>query len=127
ERDSGNRMIELVDGSLELLPMPSLRHQRIVKWMLRRVDDFVIPQKLGEAQTAPLPVKLFSGQIREPDIVFFESHRVCDVDEKPLDGADLVMEIPSPGKKNRHRDLVVKRRAYAKAKIREYWIIDPQA
>jgi Uma2 family endonuclease len=126
ERESGNRMIELVDGYLEVLPMPSLRHQRIAKWMLTRVDEFIIPRKLGEAQMAPLPVKLFSGQIREPDIVFFESHRIRDLDEQPLDGADLVMEVPSRGKRNRKRDLITKRRVYAKAKIREYWIIDPE-
>src|ERR1700677_688602 len=64
ERDAGNRLIELVDGCVEVLPVPSLRHQRIAKWMLRRVDDFIVPRNLGEAQMAPLPVKLFSGQIR---------------------------------------------------------------
>lgn len=67
--------------------------------MLRRVDDFVVPRNLGEVQMAPLPVKLFSGQIREPDIVFFEAQRVRDLDDQPLDGADLVMEIPSPGRR----------------------------
>ena len=126
ERDAGNRLIELVDGCVEVLPVPSLRHQRIAKWMLRRVDDFIVPRNLGESQMAPLPVKLFSGQIREPDIVFFEARRVRDLDEQPLDGADLVMEIPSPGQKNRKRDFVIKRRAYARARIREYWIVDPQ-
>lgn len=126
ERQSRNRMIELVDGRLEVLPMPSLRHQRIVKWILRRVDDFIMPRKLGEVEMAPLPVRLFSGQIREPDIVFFEARRVRDIDEEPLDGADLVMEVPSRGKKNRRRDLVIKKQVYARAKIREYWIIDPQ-
>lgn len=36
------------------------------------------------------------------------------------------MEVVSPGEENRERDLVVKRREYAKAKIREYWIVDPE-
>lgn len=105
--------------------MPSLKHQRIVKWLLRRVDDFVLPQKLGEAAMAPLPVRLFRGQIREPDIMFFEARRVLDAETRPLDGADLVMEVPSRGRKNRERDLEIKRREYAKAKIPEYWIVDP--
>jgi Uma2 family endonuclease len=126
ESTSGNRMIELADGCLEVLPMPSLKHQRIVKWLLGKVDDFVVPRKLGETAMAPLPVRLFRGGIREPDIVFFEARRVLDADKRPLDGADLVMEVPSRGRKNRERDLQIKREEYARAKIPEYWIVDPE-
>jgi Uma2 family endonuclease len=126
EATIGNRMIELADGCLEVLPMPTLKHQRIVAWMVRQLDDFVIPRKLGEVAMAPLPVRLFAGQIREPDILYFEAHRVHDADDRPLDSADLVMEVPSPGSKNRKRDLEEKRNLYARAKIPEYWIIDPQ-
>lgn len=125
EATFGNRMIELANGCLEVLPMPTLKHQRIVKWMLNRVDDFIVPRKLGEAAMAPLPVRLFKGQIREPDIMFFEARRILDTEARPLDGADLVMEIPSRGRKNRERDLDTKRREYARAKIPEYWIVDP--
>jgi Uma2 family endonuclease len=126
EANFGNRMIELADGCLEVLPMPTLKHQRIVKWMLRQLDDFVVSRKLGEVAMAPLPVRLFAGQIREPDIVFFEAGRVMDAGERPLDGADLVMEVPSRGGKNRQRDLEEKRELYARARIPEYWIIDPE-
>jgi Uma2 family endonuclease len=122
----GNRMIELANGCLEVLPMPSLKHQRIVKWMVRKVDDFVVPQSLGETAMAPLPVRLFQGRIREPDIMYFEAQRILDADNRPLDGADLVMEVPSRGRKNRQRDLQIKRAEYARSKIPEYWIIDPE-
>lgn len=125
ESNIGNHMIELADGCLEILPMPDLYHQRIVKMLCRTVDDFIVPKKLGETAVAPLPVRLFPGQLREPDIVFFEAHRVADK-HKPLDGADLLMEVVSPGEKNRERDLETKRREYAKAKIPEYWIVDPE-
>src|SRR5205823_1127269 len=46
--------------------------------------------------------------------------------EKFWDGADLVMEVVSPDPKSRNRDLVKKRREYARAGIPEYWIVDPQ-
>lgn len=39
------------------------------------------------------------------------------------DGADLVVEIVSPDKPA--RDLIVKRRDYAEARIPEYWIVNP--
>ena len=119
-------MIELSNGCIEVLPTPTLKHQRIVKWMLRRVDDFIETRGLGEAAMAPLPVRLFKGQIREPDIMFFQARRILDADARSLDAADLVMEVPSRGKKNRERDLKIKRRVYAQAKIPEYWIIDVQ-
>src|SRR5438128_2314589 len=45
---------------------------------------------------------------------------------RPPRGADLAMEVVSPGKASRKRDLREKRREYAKAKIEEYWIVDPQ-
>jgi Uma2 family endonuclease len=125
EREIGNRMIELCDGWLEILPMPDLYHQLIVKMLLRCLDDFVIPLKRGTVATAPLPVRLGKGHFREPDIGYFESHRIKDV-RKPPESADLVMEVVSPGEKNRERDLVVKRREYAKAGVREYWIVDPE-
>lgn len=35
------------------------------------------------------------------------------------------MEIVSDGVENRRRDLVDKRRDYAKAGVKEYWIVDP--
>lgn len=121
----GNRMIELANGCLEVLPMPDLYHQRIVKWLLRKVDEFIIPSQLGEVAMAPLPIRLFPGQLREPDIAFFGKNRILDLRDPP-NGADLVMEVISPGAENRVRDLDDKRADYAKAKIPEYWIVDPE-
>jgi Uma2 family endonuclease len=125
ESNSGNQMIELANGCVDVLPMPDIFHQRIAKFLCNRVDAFILPKKLGETALAPLPVRLFPGQLREPDIAFFESHRIKDK-HKPPEGADLVMEIVSPGEKNRERDLEIKRHEYAKAKIPEYWIVDPE-
>jgi Uma2 family endonuclease len=63
--------------------------------------------------------------IREPDIVFARPGRIRKK-SGPLLKADLVMEVVSEGPENRKRDLVEKRREYAAAGIREYWIVDPQ-
>lgn len=125
EREIGNRMIELCDGRLEVLPMPDLYHQLIVKMLLRCLDDFVVPLKRGMTAMAPLPVRLGKGKFREPDIGYFETHRIKDR-RKPPESADLAVEVVSPGQENRERDLVVKRREYAKAGVREYWIVDPE-
>jgi Uma2 family endonuclease len=125
ENNSENRMMELVDGVIEVLPMPDLYHQGVVQYLFRRMDDFGRMTKKGEAFLAPLPIRLWRRQMREPDIAFFKPQRIKNR-HKPPEGADVVMEIVSPGKDNRHRDLKEKRRVYAKAKIPEYWIVDPK-
>src|SRR5205823_5704641 len=125
EENSENRMIELDDGFLEVLPMPDLFHQRIVRFLFQKLSAYVSRVRLGEVLFAPLPVRLWRLQMREPDIVYLKPGRVKNP-RKPPQGADLVMEIVSPGSENRKRDLQEKRRAYAKAKISEYWIIDPE-
>src|SRR5207249_11537691 len=69
--------------------------------------------------------RLWGGEMRETDIFFVKADRIKD-DQRPPEGADLAIEVPSPGKENRDRDLKAKRRVYAKTKIAEYWIIDPE-
>ena len=61
--------------------------------------------------------------LREPDLFI-----VKQSDNNPPDAVNVswVLEIVSPGAKNRERDLIDKRRDYARAKVREYWIVDPE-
>ena len=125
EANSGNWMIELVDGRLEFPTMPNMIHQDIVKFLFALLDALVTDLKVGSVYFSPLPVRLFRGTFREPDIAFLKSHRIKDK-TKPPEGADLVMEVVSPGKDARQRDLKDKRADYAKAKIPEYWIVDPE-
>jgi Uma2 family endonuclease len=74
---------------------------------------------------APLPVRLWPGKFREPDIVYVRPERVPNLRGQPQ-GADLAMEIVSPGAENRQRDLEIKRQEYAAAGISEYWLVDPE-
>ena len=118
-------MIELVSGRLEFPTMPNMLHQDIVKFLVMVLDVFVKAEHLGRVYFSPLPVHLFPGTFREPDNVFLKSHRIKDK-RKPPEGADLVMEVVSPGTDARERDFEDKRSDYAKAKIPEYWIVDPE-
>ncbi len=120
-----NRMVELSDGRLEVLPMPTIFHQLLVKYLSAILDRHVSEQNLGTVLFAPLPVRLWAAKYREPDIVFLRHDRARRVHGQPF-GADLVMEVVSEGEENRERDLVTKRQEYATAGIAEYWIIDPR-
>lgn len=125
DRSIGNMLVELSDGCLEVLPMPTIFHQRIVTYLHDLLRSAIAGHGQGEVLFAPLPVRLWSGKFREPDIIFFRWERVKDVHGQP-EGADLVVEVVSEGEENRERDLVKKREEYAKAGISEYWIVDPQ-
>jgi Uma2 family endonuclease len=120
-----NHLIELSDGCLELLPMPTIFHQLILQFLFGLLDAHVKAQLLGRVLLAPLPVRLWPGKIREPDIAFFRPERIRNLRGQP-EGADLAMEVVSEGAENRKRDVETKREEYARAGIAEYWIVDPQ-
>ncbi len=72
-----------------------------------------------------LRVQLWPGKFREPDLVLMLKSHSRRVREEFWDRADLIMEVISSDPEDRRRDLVTKRREYARARIPEYWIIDP--
>ena len=120
-----NRQVELSDGCLEVLPTSTILHQLMVKMLCTLLDSFVAAHASGTVLFASLPVRLWPGKFREPDIVYLGPGRGIDLRGQPQ-GADLVMEVVSEGTENRERDLEIKRREYAQAGIAEYWIVDPQ-
>lgn len=119
-----NRLVEFSDGCIEVLPMPTKLHQRIVRFLSFLVHQFVSARGLGEVPFAPLPVRLWESKFREPDIVYLRPER-SEYRGQP-EGADLVIEVVSEGEENRLRDIETKRREYARAGIPEYWIVDPE-
>ena len=121
-----NRMAELVDGRLEILPMPTLKHQRIVIWLLDAFRRVVSHQPDATVLLAPLPTRLFPGTIREPDLLYISPENAPAPDVEYPSHLDLALEIVSPGKEARQRDYEDKRIDYARAGISEYWIVDPQ-
>ncbi len=82
--------------------------------------------RVGEVFFAPLPIRLWAGKYRDPDVVFLKPGRISDPRRQP-EGADLAVEVVNEGEEDRQRDLITKRREYAEAGIAEYWIVNPQA
>ncbi|MFM9963676.1 MAG: Uma2 family endonuclease [Planctomycetaceae bacterium] len=119
-----NRLVEFTEGHIEVLPLPTFLHQRILLWLRQQMNDFVEPRDLGEVLIAPLPVRVAPRIYREPDILFLATEHSDWEEDQCSGGADLVVEIVSPN--NKKRDLVQKRVEYARAKIPEYWIVNPQ-
>ena len=120
----GNRLIELSDGRVELLPMPTMAHQLIVAYLYNLLHQFVTSNSLGVVLFAALPMRLEKGKYREPDVLFMTSANKHRMSNQYWEGADLVMEVVSEN--DPKRDLETKREEYAKAGILEYWIVNPR-
>ncbi len=118
-----NRLVEFSHGDVEVLPMPSEQHQDIVFFLAGLLAAFVRNHRLGKVTIAPLPVQLWPGKFREPDIQFMRAENAARRRMTHWIGADLVIEVVSPD--DPRRDLEIKRREYAQAGIPEYWIVDP--
>lgn len=123
--ESSNFPVELVDGCLEFLPMPTYSHQRLVRFLFLQLHRAAELTGKGEASFAPCPIRLWESRLREPDVFFLSSERLA-LREDPPRGAEIVIEVLSPGATNRERDLVSKRSDYEQARIPEYWIVDPE-
>lgn len=120
--DRCRHLAELTDGYLEILPMPTRGHQRIVAFLYSAFQAFLKPSG-GEALFAPLRLQVRPGKFREPDLLALRDAADARSGERFWTGADVVLEVVSPD--NPERDLVHKRQDYAEAAIPEYWIVDP--
>lgn len=120
---SSRRLLEFADGSLEVLSVPTDKHQVISRFLLFALFPLVQPLG-GTVLYAPLRLRIREGKFREPDLLL-----VLDAADPRRQnaywlGADLVVEIVSPD--DPERDTKVKRAEYAEARIAEYWIVDPE-
>lgn len=122
--DRSNRLIEFTDGYIEVLPMPTRRHQTILRLLFLNFLAHFQPRG-GDVLFAPLRLRLPQGHFREPDLLALLDARDPRAQDRYWLWADLVLEVVSADKPE--RDLVEKRREYAEAGIPEYWIVDPFA
>ena len=118
------RLVELSDGNIEVLDLPVDFHQLILLRLSFLLHAFVAAQKLGHVRFAPLPVRLWPGKIREPDLMFMSAANTGRIGEY-WGVPDLAVEILSPS--TELKDRTIKRAEYAMAGVVEYWIVDPVA
>lgn len=120
-----NERLELNDGYVESLPMPTAQHQDLLAYLFELLKAFLKRfDPKARIFFASYPVRIRSRKFREPDILLVLSAHLERIHPQFCEQPDLVMEIVSPG--NRDLDLETKRVEYAEAGIKEYWIIDPQ-
>ena len=124
--DHTRRLVEYTDGQIEVLSMPTIEHQLILKFLFLALNSFVESQKLGEVLFAGTCVYIDPKKYREPDVVFCSTARRARSGTRYYDGADLVMEVVSDDPTSQRRDREQKASDYAEGGVPEYWIVDPQ-
>ena len=117
-----HRLIEFTDGCIEILPMPTQRHQAISRFLFLALVA-AVGDRGGDVFYAPLRLRIRDGKFREPDIMLVRKAGDPRCRDDYWTGADLVVEVVSPD--DPYRDLVEKRIDYAEAGITEYWIVNP--
>ena len=120
--NQSNHLIEFVDGSIEVLPMPTSGHQSMLLLLYEHFKA-AIRQLGGRVLVAPLRLQVRPGAFREPDILMLLDASDPRFQDQYWRGADLVVEVVSPDRPE--RDTVDKVRDYALAGIPEYWIVNP--
>ena len=116
---------EIIEGELHMAPAPIPVHQDSSSEMLTALRVFSKQHSAGKAFAAPLDVILPGiAEPVQPDVLFIAKERLHIVKPTRIEGApDLIVEVLSPS--NAHIDRGKKFRAYARAGVREYWLIDP--
>ena len=123
--DDGNRY-ELVDGELLVTPAPRAVHQIALRALFRRLDLFVTRHRLGTTLFAPADLDLRQGHVVQPDLFVVPEVAIRNLlDWRNYGVPSFIAEILSPS--TGRGDRKVKRPAYQRAGVGEYWIVDPDS
>ena len=116
---------QLIQGDLYMAPAPNRFHQEISRNLQFGLHSYLKSNPIGKLFNAPFDVYLDEVNVFQPDIIVVLNDRLGILSEQGAEGApELVVEILSP--KTRRLDLVNKKQEYARAGVRELWIIDPE-
>jgi len=115
---------QLVRGVPMPSPAPSRKHQKVLLHFGLFLVEAVLKPGRGEVYYAPLDVKLWEDTVYQPDLLVVLREHADRLRATHVEGApDLVVEVLSPS--TAHLDLLEKRYDYARAGVREYWVVDP--
>jgi Uma2 family endonuclease len=120
--DEGRRY-ELLDGSLEEMTSPGLKHQRVIGRLYVALVRSLQDPGLGEVLLSPFDVVLDERTVLQPDLLFIRSENAGILNPRNARGApDVVIEVLSES--TRRKDVVRKARLYARAGVPWYWLVD---
>jgi Uma2 family endonuclease len=117
---------ELIDGEHHVSAASNTRHQLLSARLVQAFMNWLDLHPFGQAFAAPYDLVLSRHDVVEPDLVYLSNERAStQLNRQHAAGADLVIEILSPG--TRQRDESLKRALYERCGVLEYWCVDPDA
>ena len=123
--DDGRRY-QVLDGTLDVTPASSPRHQEVLGNLNDLVRQHVKARGLGRTYFAPVDVILADTTIVQPDLVYIAAERSHLLGQRGIEGPPtLVVEVLSPG--TAAVDRGAKLRLYARYGVPYYWIADVDA
>lgn len=122
--DEGKRY-QLIEGSLVLEEAPSSDHQLIVGNLHYLIRRHLAAHPIGVLYFSPLDTYLSELNVFQPDLLFVRKNQARLVEAHGVEGPPtLVVEVLSLS--TRKNDLGPKRVVYARAGVKEMWVVDPE-
>lgn len=118
----GNRY-EVIDGVLYMSTAPSFWHQGAILLLVQHVGLPLKERGIAIMSAAPIGLIMPGADPVQPDFMLIRTERRTIIaDDGRIRGVpDLLAEVLSPN--NPELDTVIKRAAYARAGVPEYWIM----
>ena len=121
--DDGRRY-EIIAGVLYVSTAPSPAHQLILLEIVATLREQVVVPAIGIVLTAPIGLFMPGCDPVQSDILVVRAEDRGMIGPRRIEGVPaLLVEVLSPS--NAEYDLVVKRAAYARAGVPEYWSARP--
>jgi Uma2 family endonuclease len=120
-----SRRYEIVEGELYEMPSQGMDHATAVMNLITLLLPIATARR-ARWLTAPLDVFLPGAEPVQPDILMILPDGAARLVPRGIEGPpDLVIEVLLPA--SRGRDRLLKRSLYARAGVREYWLVDLEA
>lgn len=121
--DDGNRY-EVIDGVLYMTTAPSFFHQWIIRQIVFALAEQIDRAGVGLTTWSPIGLLMPGCDPVQPDVVVVRSEERGMIYDRRINGVPaLIVEVLSPS--NAEKDTEIKRAAYARAGLPEYWIVRP--
>jgi Uma2 family endonuclease len=118
------RRYEIIEGDLYVTPAPSSMHQTVSRRLQFALMSQLEATGIAMVFNAPFDVIMAETSVVQPDLAIIRQSRRGSISKRGLEGIpDVAIEIISPT--TRGNDAILKKAAYARAGIPEYWIVDP--
>lgn len=114
---------EWVDGEVIVMSPANIEHNRLTRFLLSLLEDYVAECGLGEAFGTDFSVRIPQRR-RLPDVLFVGCDRSDRLQQNHFEGPPhLIVEVVSEDSVD--RDWRVKYLEYQAAGVEEYWVVDP--